>query len=131
MFKSLNLVTLNQIKTNNKLTTTQLFGSFKTNKLYNFLHIINKLQSKFHIFLSNTDYTTLYLPYSDYLKSYTTTNLIPRPRYYTCRMKINKLYSLCNSTSKSLLHSIILCLYYNFTPDDILNFFSKILIIHP
>lgn len=128
MKKELNSTTLNQIQTNNKLTTTQLFGSFKTHKLYKYLHIIETLQSRSQIFISKNDYYNLYLPYFDYLKNYTTTNSIPRPRYYSCRMKINKLYSLCNTKSKSLLHSIILCLYYNFTPEEIINFFSKIIV---
>ena len=128
MIKELNLTTLNQIQTNNKLTTTQLFGSFKTHNLYKYLHIIKTLQSQFQIFISNEDYNNLYLPYFDYLKTYITTNSIPRPNYYSCRMKINKLYSLCNNNSKSLLRSIILCLYYNFTPDEIINFFSEIIV---
>lgn len=128
MKKELNSTTLNQIQTNNKLTTTQLFGSFKTHKLYKYLHIIETLQSDYQLFISDTDYNNLYLPYFDYLKTYTTTNSIPRPRYFTYRMKINKLYTLCNKKSKSLLHSIILCLYYNFTPEEIINFFSKIIV---
>ena len=127
MKNQLNLTTLNQVQNKNKLTTTQLFGSFKTNKLYKYLKIIKTLQYKFQIFISNEDYNNLYLPYFDYLKTYIITNSIPRPNYYSCRMKINKLYSLCNNNSKSLLHSIVLCLYYNFTPEQIINFFLKLL----
>ena len=128
MLNQLNLTTLNQIKNNNKLTTTQLFGSFKTNKLYKYLKIIKTLQSKSQTFISKNDYQNLYLPYTKFLKTYITTNSIPRPNYYSCRMEINKLYSLCNNNSKSLLHSIILCLYYNFNPDQIINFFSEIIV---
>ena len=128
MKKQLNLTTLNEIQNKNKLTTTQLFGSFKTHNLYKYLHIIKTLQSKFQIFISNEDYNNSYLPYSESLKNYITTNLIPRPRYYFYRMKINKLYTLCNNNSKSLLHSIFLCLYYNFSPDQIINFFSEIIV---
>ena len=128
MLKQLNLTTLNQIQTNNKLTTTQLFGSFKTNKLYKYLKIINTLQSEHHFLISNEEYNNLYLPYSNYLKTHINSESNPRPNYVICRMKINKLYSISNNNSKSLLHSIILCLYYNFTPNQIINFFSKIIV---
>lgn len=126
MSKQLNNITLKQILTKNKLTTTQLFGSFKTNKLYKYLKIIKKLQSKYQLFISKTDYKKFYRPYLKYLKTYIKTNSVPRPNYYSCRMKINKLYTLCNKKSKSLLHSIILSLYYNFTPEEIIKYFSNI-----
>lgn len=126
MKKDLNSITLNKILTTNKLTTTQLFGSFKTHKLHQYLHIIETLQSGYQLFISNDVYNNKYRPYFYTLKNYTISNTIRRPRYFSCRMKINKLYTLCNSNAKSLLHSIILCMYYNFTPDQIIKYFSNI-----
>ena len=127
MFTKLNLKTLNQIHTNNKLTITQLIGSLNFTKLKQTLQIITTLKSKSQFFISNNDYNNSYLPYFTYLKTYTTSYSIPHPLSYSYRRAINHFYSLCINKSKSLFHSIILSQYYNFTSEEIINFFSKVI----
>lgn len=124
MSKNLNSVTLNKIINGNSLTTTQLLGSVKTDQLYQCLKIVEALQSDRQLFISKDDYNE-YQRYSEYLKTYIKTNSIPQQRYYTYRMKINKLYTLSDNRSKLLLHGIILSLYYNFTHEQILEYFSN------